>query len=68
MQVKALAWLTRWRKQWTIAIVGQESGNVSLLPFLRFRTREQAERWIAEQSREYTEGSPLTAYEPRELT
>lgn len=34
----------RWYR-WTVVIVGTESGNETVLPFLRFRHRRQAEEW-----------------------
>lgn len=54
-----------WRKRWTVAIVGQESGSVTLLSFVTFRSQAKGAAWVAQAN----ERSPsdLTRYELREL-
>jgi hypothetical protein len=46
MKAKLLTRLP-FRKRWTAAIVGMESGNVTELSFLAFRTIAQAREWVA---------------------
>jgi hypothetical protein len=39
--------LARWRRPYVLQLVGAESGNATTLDFLRFRTKEDAQEWIA---------------------
>jgi hypothetical protein len=43
--------LERWRKPYVIQLVGSESGNATTLDFLRFRTDEDAQEWVATHDR-----------------
>lgn len=63
------AWWRRWfgRYRYEAVIVGEESGNVTRLEFVRFRTEEAAQAWVAQMNRdEATTFS--THYEYREIT
>lgn len=70
----AVFWYQPWRllrpKRWGVRIVGQESGNITDLPFLRFRTKAEADGWATEnnitRSRELS--AELTRYETYRLT
>lgn len=49
--IKALQrlWLD-WRKPWSVALVGIESGNMSMpLSFIRFKTYEDAAVWVLQR-------------------
>ncbi len=53
-----------WRRPWSIAILGTESGHLSSpLTFLRFRTHADALGWIYDTERR----AGLTAYVPVDL-
>ncbi len=40
------------RHQYEGVIVGDESGNVTPLPFVRFRTLDDAQSWVARMNRD----------------
>lgn len=50
--------LDRWRRPWVIQIIGTESGNATMLDFLRFKTEDEAAEWIEKQPL----GAGLTYY------
>lgn len=61
-----------WRKHWSVRLHGLYSGSLSpALTFLRWRTREQAEAWIAQvEERDRLRFGPLSAstrWEPVDL-
>lgn len=66
-----MLWLTRgWRMNYEATVVGQESGTVTLLPFVRFTTEDEAKRWcdyMNQRDRETALGSPLTLFGYRGL-
>ena len=55
-----------WRRRWTIAVVGQESGITTPMTFIRFRTKDQAERMADELNAKFLgeDPEPLVRYEP----
>lgn len=48
------------RRRWTVAIVGQESGLVTRLTFVRFRHEADAQLWVGHMNARYGDG--LTCY------
>lgn len=38
----------RWRREWTVEVIGTISGRATKVTFLRFRTQRAAEQWIHE--------------------
>lgn len=53
------------RKRWSIVIVGQESGNVTTVDFMRFHTRAEAQKWCDDSN---ADDGTLTRFEPHLLT
>ncbi len=56
----------RLRYRWTVVIVGEESGNETPLPFVRFRMLDNALEWVRKMN-ERTDGVPLAHYEVRRV-
>lgn len=56
-----------WCAPWNIAIVGRESGNVTVLSFLEFHSYDDAATWCVQMNTAHAEtaGGDLTYYEPR---
>ena len=59
-----------WRKKprWIVVIVGQESGNVTELPFLACVREEDAKAWVDRlNSESWDKDLGLTVYDYREV-
>jgi hypothetical protein len=59
-----LPWWKKLRRyRYQAVIIGLESGNETVLPFVRFRSVEQADEWVTRMNKAAEVHPPLTAFD-----